>query len=410
MVLAVAFGARIIAVGVLFLLGLPYHNDLSVGALSGDEAYNLARTLRIRDIRLGLAGGAYDYFVATDEYGRTSYLELLTQLQTAFGPAPYGLRVFNATAFIAGAVILYRAVRPAFGPLPALCGLVAVLFLPSVFYASISLLKESVYFFVSSAFVAASMRVVRARSVARGALALAVIGASLWVLEDLRRGALVLATAGIGCGLLLRVVGAARWRLVAAAVVVAVGLVVAARSSLLARGIDTITPMAKLHTGHVFTVGHDYKLLDDGFYMRPATPSGSSITLTPPQAARFVIRSAVSFVVTPAPWEMRSLGELAFLPEHLLWYLVLAFLPFGVVAGWRKDSLVTAVMAGWVLPTAVALALTNGNVGTLLRLRGLVTPYWLWIAVVGVCVALDALARRGGRTSGAVPAAESTWR
>jgi len=38
------------------------------------------------------------------------------------------------------------------------------------------------------------------------------------------------------------------------------------------------------------------------------------------------------------------------------------------------------------------LALTNGNVGTLLRLRGLVTPYLLWIGVLGMIAILEALA------------------
>jgi hypothetical protein len=70
-------------------------------------------------------------------------------------------------------------------------------------------------------------------------------------------------------------------------------------------------------------------------------------------------------------------------------------LPSGLVAGWRRDALVTAVLIGFVLPTAAALAFTNGNVGTLLRLRGLVTPYIAWISVLGFCVAANALAARG---------------
>ena len=89
---------------------------------------------------------------------------------------------------------------------------------------------------------------------------------------------------------------------------------------------------------------------------------------------------------------MASLGEFAFLPEHMLWYLLLALLPFGLVAGWRRDALVTAILIGFVLPTAAALAFTNGNVGTLLRLRGLVTPYIAWISVLGFCVAANAIA------------------
>ena len=147
-------------------------------------------------------------------------------------------------------------------------------------------------------------------------------------------------------------------------------------------------------------MGHAYKLLDAGFYMNPATPASSSITLTPPQAVRFVMRALVSFVLTPLPWQAASRGELAFLPEHLLWYLLLVAVPFGLVAGWRRDPLVTAVLIGFVLPTALVLALTNGNVGTLLRLRGLVTPYLMWIGVLGMCVIGEALVARHRDASG----------
>jgi hypothetical protein len=58
------------------------------------------------------------------------------------------------------------------------------------------------------------------------------------------------------------------------------------------------------------------------------------------------------------------------------------------VAGCRRDRLVTCILVGYVVPTAAALALTNGNVGTLLRLRGLVIPYLVWIGAVGLCAVI----------------------
>ena len=404
-ILASALVARLLAVIAMFLIGIPYHSDLAVGALSGDEAYNLGRALRIRDIMLGFGGTHYDYFVATDEYGRTSYLELLTRLQLAFGPAPYGLRLFNALLFTTGAAVLFRMVRPAFGAVPAFLGLVGVLFLPSVFYSSVSLLKESLYFLATSVLLAAAVRLLRGRGWAGRALALVAMAGSLWVLDDLRRGAIVLATAGIASAIVMRLAFTSRQRAawaLAAAVVVA-GLTVT-QPVLSNRVLEGVTGLARQHSGHVFTVGHAYKLLDAGFYMNPATPASSSITLTPPQAVRFVMRALVSFALTPLPWQAASRGELAFLPEHLLWYLLLATVPFGLAAGWRRDPLVTAVLIGFVLPTALVLAFTNGNVGTLLRLRGLVTPYLMWIGVLGLCVIGEALvAGRPGITG------RTTW-
>ncbi len=392
-VLGTALAARVAVILAMFIAGIPQHNDLAVGALSGDEAYNLGRALRVRDILLGFGGSHYDYFVATDEYGYTSYLRLLTQLQLIFGPAPYGVRLLNGLLFTGGAAILFRIVRPAFGAIPAFGGLLVVLFLPSVFYASVSLLKESLYFLATTTLLASVVLAIRSRAWPSIAFALVLGAASIWVLDDLRRGALVLASAGIGCGLALRLIVGYRWRMIA----VAGALLIAAAAAVTQpavghRVLDGLTSMAKTHSGHVFTVGHSYKLMDEGFYMNPATPLGSSIVLTPPQAARFFLRAVGSFIATPLPWQVASLGEFAFLPEHMLWYVLLALLPFGLVAGWRRDALVTAILIGFVLPTAAALAFTNGNVGTLLRLRGLVTPYLAWISVLGFCVAANAIA------------------
>ena len=86
-ILGIALVARFAFIGVTLVGGIPLLNDLSVGALRGDDAYYVSRAIRARDILLGLTEGKYDYFIVSDEYGRTSYLQLLTVLQTLFGPA-----------------------------------------------------------------------------------------------------------------------------------------------------------------------------------------------------------------------------------------------------------------------------------------------------------------------------------
>ena len=384
-ILGAALVARLVVVGASFVAGIPYHSDLVVGALAGDEAYNLSRSLRVRDILMGFGGTRYDYFIVTDFYGRSSYLDLLTWLQMVFGPSPYGLKLLNGLLFTSGAAILFRLVRPAFGSMPAYLGLVLVLFLPTLFHASVALLKESVYFLATSALLTATVLGLRTRRPAAMLGAVAVAAASLWVLDDLRRGAIVLATSGIAAGLLLRFILATRWRIAAATIVLIVAIGAAAwQPAIESRLIGGINNLANTHSGHVFTVGHAYKLLDAGFYVNPTTPAAATFHLTWPQAARFVIRGIASFIFVPLPWQALSLGELAYLPEHLLWFVMLAALPAGLVAGWRRDSLVTVCLIGFILPTVAALALGQGNVGTLIRLRGLVTPYLFWIGALGV--------------------------
>ena len=394
-ILAIALGARFAFIAAVMISGIPFLNDLSVGALRGDDAYYLSRSLRARDIALGLTHGRYDYFIVSDEYGQTSYLQLLTLLQTLFGPAPYGMRAINAVLFVTGGYLLFRLTRAAFGPTAAAISLIAVLFLPSLFVASTSLLKESIYFLATTVLLTMVMATLRHPQIAAKVAAVAVAAACLWVLDDLRRGALIMALAGIVTAFGFMVVFKTGRRALAGAVLGAIiAAVVWFQPALHIRAVDAVTAAAKTHAGHVFTTGHAYKLLDEGFYMYPATPTAWPLQLTDDQAARFLVRAARSFLFLPWPWEMVSTSELAFLPEHLLWLLIVLFTPIGIVAGWRRDRLVTALLIGFVLPTAAALAITNGNVGTLLRLRGLVSPYLIWLAVLGGLAVLESLLAR----------------
>jgi low affinity Fe/Cu permease len=406
-ILALAIAVRFVFIGVMLIRGIPFLNDLSIGALSGDDAYYMSRALRARDIALGLTQGKYDFFIVSDEYGRTSYLQGMTLLQLLFGPSPYGTQAINAGRFVGAAYLLFRLARQAYGATTAVVGLTTVLFLPSLFVGSASLLKESTHFFVTSLLLALVIAALRHPRLAVRVAAVAMAAACLLILDDLRRGALVLSIAGIATAIAIRVAFETPRRAIAAAVLAATIVVVAwSQPSIHARAIDAVTSAAKTHGGHVFTIGHAYKLLDEGFYVYPGTPAAWHLELTDAQAARFVVRAARSFLFTPWPWEIRSRSELAFLPEHMIWLLIVVFAPIGAVAGWRRDRVITSLLIGFVLPTAAALALTNGNVGTLLRLRGLVSPYLIWIAVFGALSAAEFVL---GRRPAAAPQSAGAW-
>jgi hypothetical protein len=387
-VLAVLIGSglalRLVFIGLTLASDIPLLNDLSVGGFRGDDAYYLSRAIRARDLAMGVTEGRYDYFITTDEYGRTSYLHLLTAAQVLFGPTPYGMRALNGWVFTVAAVILFRVVRPAFGWAASVSALFVLLFLPSLFVSSVSLSKDSVYFLVTALLAVSTVTLVAPRSVRQAVAAALAAALCLYLIDDLRRGALPIALGSVVLAVALPRIFATRRRAVAAMIVtVAAGVALSFAAPIRARALAAVVSVAKIHAGHVFTTGHAYKLLDEGFYMYPNTPSAWVVELTEAQAARFVVRAMVSFAVTPLPWEMMSASELAFFPEHVVWWLTVLFLPAGVIEGWRRDRRVTAILIAFVLPMAAALAVTNGNVGTLLRLRGLVKPFMIWLAVLG---------------------------
>jgi hypothetical protein len=395
-ILVAALAVRLAAIGAMFVVHTPMHDDESVGMLSGDEAYSLSRALRTRDVLTGAPVGPYDYVVASDEYGRNSYITLLTGIQILFGPTPYSQRLLNALLFTVAAILLFRTVRASFGALPAFGGLIVMLFLPSLFVWSISLLKEPLYLLGGTLVLTGAIGAARAATWRVRVLAGLGALAGLAIVSDLRPEALALALLGLGCGVagLLFFLSSVRVKLTTAAAAVLIAAAVVSRPAAQERLTSALETAAKTHAGHVFTVGHSYKLLDAGFYFSPAPAIDSSLTLNAAEAARYVIRAAVSFVAVPLPWQLASVRELAYLPEQLVWYVMIALVPIGLVAGWRRDPIAAALIGGYTLPTAAALALTNGNVGTLLRLRGIIIPYLLWLGAVGFCAVLQRLASR----------------
>jgi hypothetical protein len=400
MLLGAALAVRFLFIAGLLVINIPYLSDLGVGGLRGDDAYYVARAIRGRDILLEITRGRYDYFVVSDEYGRTSYLQLLTLLQVLFGPTPYGVRALNSLMFVTAGYLLFRLCRPAFGATASAIALFVLLFLPSLLMSSISTVKEPLYFLVSAVLLSAALAIVRNPAVVAKVCAVVVVALGLWILDDLRRGALVLGLSGLALAAASRMLFATPRRAVPALALVTIAVVGMWFSPpVRARVLDATANVAKMHAGHVFTSGHAYKLLDEGFYMHPGTPAAWTLELTEPQAVRFLVRAAISFIVTPLPWEMLSRSELIFLPEHMVWLLIVLFVPIGAVAGWQRDSTVTALLIGFTLPTAAVLAVTTGNVGTLLRLRGLVTPYLVWCAALGALTVAEWLLIRSGSTA-----------
>jgi len=417
LLLFVAIAARLLFIVAVFLRNIPQHHDMWLGELTGDGAYGLSRGLRARDLLLGVPTSRFDSFVVNDIYGRNYYVGLLTGLQVLFGPVPYSVRLLNGLFYLAGALLLFRLTRRVYGRLPAFAALTVVLFLPSFFIWSVSLLKEPLYFLCTAIFLIAASRSLRGMKVAQPFKAAEHAGlkpraisirdrivaggvavAALVVMEGVRHKTLAIGMLGWAIAASMMIVfSRPRRYLPVAAVGFAALLALLARPSIQNRALDALAESAKIHAGHVFTLGHGYKLLDEGFYYHAQDPNSSTLTLAADQAARYVVRAGVSFLLTPLPWQAVSLRELVYVPEQLVWYAMLALLPIGMVAGWRRDAATTAMLIGYLMPTSMILALTNGNVGTLVRLRGMVMVILVWVSALGLCALIERVLARASR-------------
>jgi hypothetical protein len=390
LLLGAAFALRVLVVAGLFLASP--HDDQAAGVLFGDEAYALERAWRARAIRIGLPLSKYDYAVAFDDYGRTSYITAIAFIEWLVGPSPYGLRLLNAMLYLASAVILFRLVRRGFGSTIATGALGVLLYLPTLFVWSISLLKESLYLALTSVVFAAGIELVRATTWTRRIGWPIAAMLALWAARDVRDGAVPLLAVSLALGWCLwAVTRTKRTALIGGAV--ALVFVVAALGSERGRAAvyKGLNAAAAAHAGHVFTVGHSYKLLDEPQYVFPSAMP--RFDLSAPEAARFVLRAAASFVAVPVPWAMESRSELIYMPEELVWYSLILLAVIGIPFAFHSDHATASLLLGMILPTAAAVALTTGNVGTLIRHRTLVVPYLASLSLVGASVLVRRLMR-----------------
>ena len=388
-ILVVAILARLAAIAGLWLV--TDHFRVPFGSFFGDEEYFIRRATWLRNVALGIPIHSADLIYAYDEYSYTHYLYVFAFIEALVGFAPYGLKVISAAMYLGGTVVLYRLARRAYGRGVALAGLLVLLFLPTLFAWSIAALKEPPYFLVGALACSAAVGTVRSRSVARRAAGVLFLCAAAAGLQSIRDGGMIVAIVGVGGGIVL---GWLVQRPVAAiSFAVAVPIVVfglLSRPPVQVRVVQEVRRAAKLHWGHINTPGYTYKTLDPEIYPERRAIDRMSRGAT----ARFLLRSAWEYLTVPRPWTIESRAALAFVPELMFWYCVLALLPIGLIAALRRDPLVTTVLSAYAFGIAALVALTGGNIGTLVRHRGLALPYLIWLSAVGADVLLTWTSRK----------------
>jgi hypothetical protein len=380
MVLIVAIGVRVLAVAGLFLL--TDHARVPFGSFFGDEEYFLRRSMWLRNVGLGIPIHSADLIYAFDDYSETSQLYVLGFLQTLVGFAPYGAHLVGITLYLGTAVLLFRLVRPAFGAMPALVGLVLMLVLPSLFAWSISALKEPLFFALTAGTLSSVVAAIREPRWQWRIPFIAIAIAGALILQTLRRAGFVLEAASVAGGIALAwTIVRPRLFVAAALAITLAGAVVLARPRVQFAVGEALIQAATYHRGHIWTPGLTYRLLDDRLY-------GELVdirTMRGDEAARYVARALMAYVAVPLPTQIYSAAALAFLPEQMVWYLLVALVPAGLVFAMRRDVLIASLLLTHAAVAALLIAFTSGNIGTLVRHRGFALPYLIWISAVGVC-------------------------
>lgn len=366
----------------------------AAAVLMPDDMAVMRYSIWIRNAALGIPIAPLDYSsVFHLSGGESGQSYLLAYLQVHLGTATYGLRLVNLVLYLAAAIMLYRTVRPAFGAPAALAGLTVVLFLPSLFVWSISTLKEPTYLFFLALSLGGAGAALRANTRARRVLALIACAIGVLGMGSIRADGSLL----VGGGLFIGVSFAALIRrpvLLLTLLVAFVGVggyalrdprVDDQARNLLKRGYIP-------HAGFVKSGGWNYRLLDSELYAIPNL--NSTYQMTPGAAARYVIRAAASIVLVPLPWHMQSPFALAYLPEQVVWWVLVFLAAVGSVAGLRIDPRLTLLLLGVIFVSGAAIGLVSGNIGTMVRHRSTVLMPLAWLSGIGAYSLLTQAANR----------------
>jgi len=372
-----AAAARLIVLAVVLLLTDPAREQFH--GLTPDGRYAILRSLIQLNYRLGVEIGPFNRMSLFDGYGNNAFYLYLALVQRLFGPAPYAIVLVSVCGFLIGAIVMYRVVRADFGPATALGGLVTVLFWPTWFAWSVSMLKESLQFLLTVTVVWGAVRVMKGGI--GGALAFAATGCAIAITITLRSGVVAIPIAGVLLGLF----GLLAARRPSAALVLAGALAVFAvvgvtRPAAKARATEEIRMAVGRHVGNVRSLGNPYKTADQRLY---SDWPESWTTTDRDEGIRFLLRSAVAFVLVPLPWQVGSFAGLAILPQQFAWYLIVALAIPGVWFGLRAAPQLTMTLAGCCVAGLIVVAPNSGNIGTLIRHRDMIVPFMAWLGAAG---------------------------
>lgn len=389
--LSLAVVSRLVVIAGLFLFADP---SKPYATFFGDEEIFKSRPIWLRNVGLGLPISSADFIYAFDETGMSGHLYVLAYLQALVGDAPYGVHVFNVAVYVSAVLLLHRLVRPSFGRYVAMGGAAVLLFLPSLFSWSVSVLKEPFYTLLAVVELIGVMALVRTPRWWQKVLAIAAIAMLAVSLESVRKGTMIVVAIGTVIGLAAGYI-VRRPRLVLLAMVVAplIAIAVLTRPTVQERVRSLALTSVRYHAGHVVTQGISYQLVDPRYY----TDWGAIQRMPSREVGQFVVRAFASYFLEPLPRSVESRALWAYLPEHMIWLVLAALVPMGVVHGLRRDPVLTCVLLAHACAVIVVVALNSGNIGTLIRHRGLSLPYTLWLSMLGAGAVVASLSARSGQ-------------
>ncbi len=318
-----------------------------------------------------------------NQYGWNGYVDLIGFFYSIFGFSPSAVKGINCLLGAGlGPLVFFLAIG-IFNREVARWAAWGTAFFPSLICWSASNLKDIPLIFLTSLAILLFIRWTKVRGIPRRVLYGLALGLTLLLHASIREMMWAPLIAGLIAAAALN-----RFRIRAWTAALGIGLGIgslywdpAARSfrSLLAQCFYK-------HIGYTLTPGIGYFLFPNtsafytyGYLWQWAESGRVDLTIW-----RALLRAPMHFFLEPLPWRFDALFHLPVLLQMILWYGVLLLAARGIFASLRQRAQGALFLLLPFLALSFLIALTIGNVGTLFRVRDMVTPFLLIYASVGL--------------------------
>jgi hypothetical protein len=146
-----------------------------------------------------------------------------------------------------------------------------------------------------------------------------------------------------------------------------------------------LTLMLYYHISLSYLGGYIFRLLPERYYryedvMRPwYTPDVRTFDFVTSYCKGFI-----TFLLQPSPFSIRKITHLAAVPEMLIWYIIVFFALYGIYRSLRQPSGRRLGLIVLLLLFTSAIGLSEANMETLMRHRGMILPIYIIFAAYGM--------------------------
>lgn len=315
-----------------------------------------------------------------NQYGWNGYVDLIGFFYYVFGFSPSAVKGINCLLGAGCGTLAFFLALWVFNRKVARWSALCVTFFPSLMFWSVSNLKDIPFLFLTLLAMLLFIRLIEAggarKRVLYGLSLALTLMAHCWVRELFY--ALLLASLLLAAGLATRKIKG--WMLALAAAA-GTGCLFLDCFALPARSM--LAQLFHKHIGYTTTSGISYKFFPEHVYAPAYIWEWSRSGSVNSEIWLSVLKATAHFLLEPLPSRLDSLLHLPVLLQMLVWYGILLLAAGGILYSLKQAGRRTLYLLIPFLVFSLLIAVTNGNIGTLFRIRDLVTPFLLIYAAAG---------------------------